>query len=156
MLVGLIECHAQLTLVLPHIKLYHYNVNLQKGELIEGLDGPVIAINCTIKNLTNDFIQINPPSSSISILFNFNNKTYEKRIEPFFYQDFKSILLGLNKEVSFSISDKILLGTGIYCSEKLNYTKEMLKILPTIRVRYVQDAIEIYSTAIFSVEVYEQ
>lgn len=152
---SLIEINAQLSFVISKIKLSRYDLNIKPNEIIEGLNGPVVGLHCSIRNQSKDSIRIFRPYVELFVEFNYKGKIYSEKILPLYYQDLKDIVLKPNEETSFRIGHKLLFGTPMYDYGKYDYTKEMLQILPTLRVVFKQDDIEVATTEIQSVELFE-
>jgi len=64
--------------------------------------------------------------------------------------------LAKNDSICFGFSHNLFLGTSMYKSGKYDYTKEIIEILPSIRVLYKQSDFQIYSNEIISVDAFEQ
>lgn len=132
------------------------NLNMVKSENIideEIENGPYIAATLFFENYSNTPILLFPSKSELKVLFRYMDKQYSIEILPiqFIDNDTIRILPQQNKEVNFGVY--LLLGKGILKKDKTDYTKEMLEILPTIRVSYKDQGINIKTIEILNVKV---
>jgi hypothetical protein len=134
------------------------------GDIMEeGItDGPVVVLNIEIKNNSNsDNLMLLPSVSKIHVKF-----TYEKieYIDCYFgfsliqFYETDTIIIRPHDSIQLRFSTPLFLGTKILKqssfkrkSEYYNYTKELLQVLPTLRVFYQDTNIKLESTEIKNV-----
>lgn len=128
-------------------------------------EGPYIKVDCSITNDDNDTITLFPKNSKIYTVFNFENTKYcvEALYKPISFMKKDSLVIILpNQRFDFSFSDIYLLGTDFYKwskislkdIRKIDHTKEVIATLPTLRVRYKDENIDIITDEIKNVTVH--
>ena len=151
--------NAQFSFVISHLSAHYYNVGDHKYIINEDYEqGPLVGATCIIKNTSADTITLYPNKSRIYFCFSYQGYNYKQEGFPLEFIEKKSITLFPNDSIEFGFGNWILLGLGsdVYNYKKYNYTKEMLEILPTIRVLYQQDDLRLYTNRILSVIVSEK
>jgi hypothetical protein len=116
--------------------------------------GPHVYIECSITNNSNDIIILCPNETKIIITFRYNQMDYDKM--PLFTLPFKNsdkLIILPNQTINFGFGDYLILGTDIMKNYNNDYIKEMLEILPTIKVRYKDKSINIVTNGIKNVTV---
>lgn len=130
------------------------NIKPKEDDVDEGdEDGPGLEIIFAIKNTSeSDVLIIYPKTSKLYLCFNYSNKKFKKQI---FIYDFDNeyITIGPKSELKLLIDSSILLGTSIIKDGINDYTKQIIEILPTLRIKYKDISNEIYSTQILNVTV---
>ena len=92
-------------------------------------------------------------------MFNYGGTTYYKNEIIFTDNDFLNILP--NQCISFSFSDRYLLGCDFFKWDKvpqnnlraINHTKEVVSTLPTLKVRYRDENINIITDKIKNITI---
>jgi len=119
----------------------------------EEFDGPYINLKCELINRgRNDFI-IYPSKSDIYITFNCDGVEYKSDVEAMPFTDKEVQVVKSRQVVYFRVGAYLLLGTPFWSENKSDYKDVLLRILPTIRVRYKDMDIDCYSTRIRKVKV---
>jgi len=149
---------AQVSFYIKNITVSHYNVKIPKGLILEDLEeGPILSVTCVLKNTSsNDTVRIYPEKSTINIYFFFKHFQFSSKVYPLAFKDKSLVTLAKNDSICFGFSHNLFLGTSMYKSGKYDYTKEIIEILPSIRVLYKQSDFQIYSNEIISVDAFEQ
>ncbi len=116
-------------------------------------EGPSIYFELEIENNTNSVLTLDSYESEFDILFKFKGKSYIKKgissmgLIPFY--DKKEICIKPNEKYPVKFSCRILLGTNLLKFDSVNkyydYTEEMLQILPTLQIQYVDPKLKIIS-----------
>ena len=147
--------NAQTSLVISKLYVSKYDLKFIKGRYFEDdEEGPRIGADCIIiNNSKSDSIEINFSDSKVYFEFRYKGSIYKQ--SPFFFYVKGKVLLSPQDSCSFTFGVPILLGTQILKDKKLNYTTEMLEILPTIKVVYKQKELKLISQEITSVKVYD-
>jgi hypothetical protein len=147
--------NAQTSLIVSLLDISHYNVKPIKGRDFEDDgEGPRIGADCIIKNNSkSDSIEINFSDSKVYFEFMYKGSIYKQ--SPFYFNAKGKVLLYPQDSCSFSFGVPIFLGTLIHKDKKLNYTAELLEILPTIKVIYKQKELKLISEEITSVKLYD-
>ena len=149
---------AQTSLIINKLYVSHYDMKYIVVKYREDdEDGPHIGVDFVIKNNSkSDTVELVPSKSDIYIEFKYRGNTYNKEISPLFHVSMKSVKLSPQDSCSLSFGVPIFLGTLILKNRKQNYTKELLEILPTIKIVYKQKDLKLISDEIMVVNVSEQ
>ncbi len=128
----------------------------------EGMtEGPNVYFELEIENNTDSIIKLETSQSEFDILFRYKGKSYRNKAFGFslipFYEK-KEIQIKPNEKYPVKFSNSILLGTRLlkYNNSSYNYydySEEILQILPTLQVQYVDQKIKIVSCKIENVDV---
>jgi len=149
---------AQVSFYIKNISVSHYNVTIPKGLILTDLEeGPILSATCVLKNTSsNDTIKIYPDKSTINIYFFSKHFQFSSEVYPIAFNDKSLVKLAKNDSICFGFGHNLFLGTSLFKSGKYDYTKEIIEILPTIRVLYRQKDLKVYTNEIISVDAFEQ
>ncbi len=128
---------AQLSFNIYNLNLSNVIIELKENIIDEDLEnGPYIGFECIIENFSDSIIIIYPSNSKTNIIFRFRGKEYITEVVslPFVDKDILEIMP--KQKVKMTFGTYILLGTTILNNKQEDYTKEMLEILPTLKVNY--------------------
>mgnify|MGYP001266305361 CR=1 FL=1 len=143
---------AQLIFKIEEIWLSYCNINIDSNIINEDLgQGPYVYVQCLIVNNTDTSIVLKPSKSKTKILFRYNKSDYEEEVYPLAFSDNKELALSPKDSIELSFGTYLLLGTDIFNYKQSDYTKEMLSILPTLKVAYQDEKIKIYTNEIKNV-----
>ena len=102
--------------------------------MIEGLwDGPRGIFYISIINTSEEFISLDYEQLKFGYLFFFNNTLYHNGLFTFI-PPFKRVGLLPEEKISFNFYPSLILDCSIRKEGKYDYSQEMLKIIPTLRV----------------------
>jgi len=127
---------------------------IEKGAWEEDQEeGPSVYFELEIENNTNSVLTLNNSESEFGILFKYKGRTYINKgissmgLIPFYNE--KEICIKPNEKYPIKFSCGILLGTNLLKFDSVNkyydYTEEMLQILPTLQIQYVDPKLKIIS-----------
>ena len=148
------KADAQLIFQIDEVWLSYYNIIFDSDVIDEDLGkGPYVYVQCLIINNSDTVIILNPSKSNIKIAFRYNKSDYEFEVYSLSFKDNKELILSPKDSINFSFGSYLLLGTDIFNYKEGNYTKQMLSILPTLKVRYKDDKIEMKTSGIKNVVI---
>jgi hypothetical protein len=116
--------------------------------------GPQIFVECVIKNLSADTIWHTFTNFKLTLHYKYNGKMYEW--QPIAYNFYEDTCIFPSQEFRFSFEHGFG-WTDFYRNKRykagdiINCAREMLEILPTIRVQYENADINIYTDEIVDV-----
>lgn len=135
---------AQLSFKIEELSLSNYNVELNRSIIDEDSEcGPYIVLKCSILNETNDSVLLKPAHSNIYIVFSYKRSDYIIDVFPLPFIDDETLIIAPKGKADLAIGSYPLLGTKIFNSKQGDYTKEMLSILPTLKVVYQDEGTKI-------------
>ncbi len=136
--------NAQLVFQIEEISLYYYDITFNDNVINEDLgQGPYVFIKCQIINNLDTPVVLEPSKSTIKISFRHNRSGYKVEAFSLPFQDIKELTIFPKDTVDLSFGKYLLLGTDIFKYKQGDYTKEMLSILPTLKVAYQDEKIKI-------------
>ena len=145
---------AQVEFTVENIDLSNYHINLNRNIIDENLEnGPFIYLNCQIINNTNTSILLKPSKSEIKIIFRFNDLDYKIEVYPLPFVEIKELIIEPNNKININFGSYLLLGTDIHIERNGNYIKEMISILPTLKILYQDEQIKLKTSEIRNVRV---
>ena len=121
--------------------------------------GPVIGVKMNIINTTDSAIILHPSMANLEVLFSNNDKKYVQKIVPFsllYFYEKKELLIQKGDSYALKFSFRIFSGTDIlqYGNRKIyDYSLEILKTLPTIKISYKDDKFNLTTCGIRSIEI---
>ena len=131
---------AQLNFKIEELSLSNFEVELGDNVIDEDLEnGPYVHLKCLIINSTNDTLLLKPANSKTKIVFRYKKLNYTLEVTPLPFVDNEELIIPPNGTVNLAFGSHLLLGTKLFENKQGNYIKEMLCILPTLKVVY-QDA----------------
>lgn len=144
--------NAQMVFQIEEISLSYYDNAFNNNVIDEDLrQGPYVFIKCLIINSLDTALVIEPAKSTVKITFRYNSSDYEVEAFSLPFQDIEELTIYSKDSVDLSFGQYLLLGTEIFEYEQGDYTKEMLSILPTLKVVYQDEKIKMYSSEIKNV-----
>ena len=135
---------AQLSFKIEELSLSNYNIELNKNVIDEDSEsGPFINLKCSILNNTNDSVLLKPAHSKLNIVFSYRKSDYSIDVVPLPFIDNETLIIPPKGITDLILGSYLLLGTKIFDCKQGDYTKEMLSILPTLKVFYQDESIKI-------------
>lgn len=136
-------------------------VALKIGELHEEQEseGPLFTYQIKFVNNSDSILRIYPSESKFEQLFRYKNKLYSNDVVSFsllpFLLNKKVIEISKGDFYMLEFSTRILLGTNIRDSidRDYDYTKEIMQILPTLRIVYKDKYNQFQSSGINNVTI---
>ena len=149
-----IKSEAQINLSIKELNIFHLNIIIDKDKYAEDdEDGPYIACLLTFENVTDSSIFIYPSSSTTKILFSYKGEQYSNETFHLGFLENDTIKIEPKQSIEVNFGDNILLGMGLVEDISKDYSKELLQILPTIRVVYKDSKYNIKSVGILNVNI---
>ena len=143
---------AQLNFKIEELSLSNYNVELKDNVIDEDLEnGPYAYCKCIIANNTKNTIVLKPANSTTVIVFRYQRKNYVIEVEPLPFVDNKKLQVFPEETIALNFGTNLLLGTDILDYKKGDYTKEMLIILPTLKIVYRDNCVKLNTDEIKNV-----
>lgn len=99
-------------------------------------NGPYILINFEILNNTSSDLHLNTANAELFLKFNNDGRIYEESIMSYFLDDDKEVVIPPNLSKAFSCSTYIFMGTELLKKDKIDYSIDLIKVLPTIQLIY--------------------
>lgn len=156
-----LSSEAQVNMIIKNLYLDDIYIKIDKNIYIEGeLVSPRVKGELIIKNNTDDTVSLSLNEDCFTLLFNYEKKPFANSIDISFNKGIKKKLLPCD---SLFINFKCDLvrytrlqkrQEDIYDTDYvIDYSKEMLEILPTIRILYIDSKQVFWSTQIENVSV---
>ena len=122
-------------------------------------NGPVIKFDICMENNLKENMIIHPSEADITICFTFKGKTYWVsppllKLMPFFRQE--QVIIKKWEKLRFSFPLNILFYTDIINKEikkHYDYSKELIQIIPTIRIEYMDKDLIMKTSGIKNVKL---
>ncbi|WP_452598401.1 hypothetical protein [Pontimicrobium sp. MEBiC01747] len=116
-------------------------------------NGPHIRVVLTLYNDTNKDIFLDINSAKIELYYKKNGIKYSGEMiwDPVFNPDKEKV--SPNTVVNLETSTYIFLGTDIWKEKKTDYTLELLEVLPTLKMKYIDKNYQLLSIDIKNVKI---
>lgn len=149
------------TINIKKIKVIRVITKIENGAWEEKQEeGPSVYFELEIDNNTNSILMLHSSESEFEILFKCKGRSYINKsvismaLIPFYEK--KEICIKPNGKYPVKFSCRILLGTNLLKYDSVNkyydYTEEMLQILSTLQIQYVDPELKIISGKIEDVD----
>lgn len=139
-------------LVIDELNVSHFKINKNPNIFIEDEnDGPFIRISFTIDNNTKEDIFLNTVSNNLMVIFNYNGERLTEEMIWETEEGLGSLKIPSGSSKEFTTSSYLFLGTSLWEEKKYDYTMELLKVLPTLRLKYSDGNLKLISTVINNV-----
>ena len=154
---GSLKSYSQIEFLITNISVSYIKTTINKNAIIDEdtEDGPYLYFECTVTNKTKENIIFHPSIADLTILYNYKKDIYYTKVFALSFQDNDSLFLQHEEELTFSFGTNIFIGTSIWREEKDNYCKELIEILPTLRLNYKESGLIIQTSKILNVIVIE-
>ena len=141
--------NAQIDLKIKELRVSYIVV---KGELNEDSEqGPYVDIALLLENKTDTALFLIPSGSEIILSFNYKGNSYSSNLVSLGFGENKKTTLLPKSSLDISVGRYLLLGTDIFKADKRDYTKEIIEILPTLKISYRDNFNKIRSNEILKV-----
>jgi hypothetical protein len=128
--------HAQVHLEMKVVQVSSLKKLASDSLSLHAYDGPYVLITASFTNVSTEEILLNPSKSEAYVEFKFRNKVIRDRIVSLGFSDLEILKLKPEDKIEVVFGSNILLGTNIMSDEKDDYTREMIEILPTLKLIY--------------------
>ena len=154
--------NAQLEFFIKDLEVSQISMIIKENEFNEGEEeGPYVGGSLIFYNNSDSIYTLFPNKSKLTIIFNYDNMLYTNNVFTLGSFEEDKLILFPHEKKEYSFFAIILFGTNILKEKPLkidkdftlDYTKEMLEILPTIRIWYRDKNIDIKTTHIMNVKV---
>lgn len=128
-------------LTIKNLKVSHVYKNMNKEVLElseEDGKGPYVKLKLEFKNKSEERIKLSPSKARIKILFRVAGEKYERVVTTHELQEIYNIELNPNESFTYIVGEWLLYGTDLWVDKKMNYITETLKILPTLKISYLE------------------
>lgn len=115
--------------------------------------GPILTMKVLLSNNSRDTVRLN--TSKFYFSFYYKKKEY-RVIHTSWYCDKLDEIIELlpNSMIEINISTELLHKTGLKYSLKRDYTSLLLLIIPTYRIHYCHEGLDIFSSGIGEIEYF--
>jgi hypothetical protein len=136
-----ISIFGQFNFQIDEIKFYNVNEKDNPNNVDEGgCIGPGILLEGIVKNISSDELSISTLDSYFHFLYSFQNENYAEELVIFAYGGLQdSLSFEPGQEYKVSITSKTAFVESIFSQTKKDYSDEIEKIIPTIKVLYFQE-----------------
>jgi hypothetical protein len=155
MLFAVLQSQAQVEIVITELRATNIEPRFSDDEISEDIEnGPHVLLYATLINNSKESIILRPSKALYYLVFNYSDKSYRKEIFPLAFSDYDRVELEANQKIEFSVDALIFLGTPLFEEKKDNYTMELLRTLPTLKLILKQPGgLKITSTSIEKVTI---
>ncbi|WP_321519468.1 hypothetical protein [uncultured Bacteroides sp.] len=124
-------------------------------------EGPRANFKLEFENNTDSTITLDSSHSKFMLLFRYNGLDYKRKVLSLFLESFnemKEVRIKPNEKYPVEFGIRLLSGTNLVKEKKnksdyYNYSQEMLKVLPTLQIQYMDPDLRIMSGKIGSINV---
>ncbi len=140
---------GQISFKIDVLRLSYYNVKLDSCIIDEDSEkGPYVELTCSMFNNSDYSILLKPSHSIIDLVFSYKGSYYTIDIVSLPFMANETIVILPYSSINLILGSYLLLGTEIFNYKRGDYTKEMISILPTLKVVYQDEGIKVSSEEI--------
>ena len=148
---GFSKTYSQ-SLIIEELNVSHFKIKKNPNVFIEGeSDGPFVRIIFTVNNNTEKDVFLKPNYNNLILSFNYDGEKITEKMVWESEEGQNCLEIKANHSREFSTSTYLFLGTSILEEKKYDYTLELLKVLPTLKLKYSDAKLELISTIINNV-----
>jgi len=151
---SLMQIKSQVRFEINEMSISNIKPYIVDGVIIEDEKiGPFIVLECTLYNDSKNDIELNLTQSETKISINYQRHTYTINVFNLKIEEVNRIILKSNEKFDFYFQSSFLYRTGLWKGITFDYTEVLLEILPTLRVHYHDDSLNVESTRIIHVRL---
>ena len=145
--------NAQIDLFVDSVSVYNISTKLRFDEINEDVEkGPFMYISCVLHNSSDSTIELYPSKSTIRATFYHENFKRSIKVFPLPFIDNETIQLLPKQKAGFSFGVNPFLKDALDDS-KQDYTEDIIKALPTLKITYSDQKSRTKSCMIKSVSI---
>lgn len=131
-----INAFSQVDFDCEQLDIYQIKIDEDEADiLLHELEyGPNLVFVCTLKNTADTNILLTSRLSKVELTFYYKNEKFTKK--PILDDIYKNIELSPQEIFKFRFYSFIFFRNKIGKRSKLDYTKEVIEVLPTLQVKY--------------------
>ncbi len=149
-----IYSQSKMRLLISELTISNFKINLHDEIYDEDeTDGPFIYLKCVLNNNSDTNINLFPSKANIYMSFRYNGLDYIVNTETRPFTNIDSLLIFPKEQVCFYIGSNFLLGTPIWDEKREDYSQVLLKIIPTVKIHYKGEDVNLFSTQILNVHL---
>ena len=103
---------------------------------LEGYSGPVMWVNCKLKNISGEMINLKKEYHQLFLEYTLNNKKVIKNSVSLIPDKTEWMYFEANEVLFINFPIYLFAGTEFFINGKTDYTEELEKIMPTLIVSY--------------------
>lgn len=120
---------------------------------IHGGTGPYVLFESRIINNSDKVIQLEPKNAKYYVIFNLEGEQYKQNLAPMPFLDHEILQISPFDTVSFEVGTELFYGTKVFEDDKENYSFELIKALPTLKLFYKEDNLLLITSGIEQVYI---
>ena len=150
-----IKSYSQIEFQVNELNISNVRSNIDESIIIDedDQDGPYLNFECILINKSKERAILYPSISGIYLTFNYNRINYSTECFALQFQENDSLILEPERIIDFYVGTDIFLGTSILDESKKDYCKELIEILPTLKLEYKEEDITISTNKIINAKI---
>ncbi len=153
---GILKSYSQIELQVKEVSISNVSSYIDESVIIDEdeQDGPYLSFECVLINKSKEKTILYPSTSKLYLSFTYNKNNYCTECFALQFQDNDSLIIKSEGAAEFVVGTNIFLGTPMWNEHKKYYCKELIEILPTLKLEYKEDDLTLWSDIIKSVKVF--
>lgn len=158
LMICVLKSNSQIEFQVKELNISNIRSNIDESILIDEdeQDGPYLSFECMLINKSKEKAILYPSISELYISFNYNKNNYSTECFALQFQNNDSIIIKPEGKIFFIVGTNIFLGTPMWDENKKNYCKELVEILPTIKLEYKEDDLTLITNKIINAKVIDK
>ncbi len=156
LMICVLKSYSQIELQVKEVSISNVNTHIDEPVIIDEdeQDGPYLSFECVLINKSKEKTILYPSTSKLYLSFTYNKDNYYTECFALQFQENDSLIIKSEGIADFVVGTNIFLGTPMWNEHKKNYCKELIEILPTLKLEYKEDDLTLWTDIIKSVKVF--
>lgn len=156
-IVSAINLLCQIDFFISELEISKIDVSKNENVIFDEsfFDGPHLHFECVLSNNSVEKTVIYPAASRLQLSFYVEGNQYEIEVFALTFQDNESLTINPGETLSFTFGVNFLLGTPILDENKTDYSQDLIKILPTLGLKYIDYNISLQTCKILNTKIIE-
>ena len=155
LMICVLKSYSQIELQVKELNISNVSSNIDGLIIIDEdeQDGPYLNFECMLINKSSEKVILYPAISELNLTFNYNRNNYNIECFALQFQDNDSLIIESEGVIVFLVGTNIFLGTPMWNENKKDYCKELIEILPTLKLEYKEDGLILRTNEIINAKI---
>ncbi|MEA3505192.1 MAG: hypothetical protein U9R32_08355 [Bacteroidota bacterium] len=155
LMICVLRSYSQIEFQVKELNISNVRSNIDESIIIDEdeQDGPYLNFECMLINKSKEKVILYPAISELYLTFSYNRNSYSTECFALQFQDNDSLIIEPEGIIVFLVGTNIFLGTPMWDENKKNYSKELIEILPTLKLEYKEDDLTLRTNKIINAKI---
>ncbi len=148
---------CQVEFFISELELSKIDISKNEENLFDEsyFDGPYLHFDCIVTNKAPQEQIFLPAYSRLLLSFYFEGSEFITEVFALKFQEVESLSIAPGETITFSFGANVFFGTSILDENKTDYSQELIQILPTLSLKYIDNYHRLQTCKIISTVIIE-